>query len=91
MYWELMKYGCEKKLKTFDFGRSKKDTGSYHFKRHWGFEPTDLKYDCYLVNGTKMPDVSPVNPKYKFFINVWKRLPVAVTNRLGPKLVRGIP
>jgi FemAB-related protein (PEP-CTERM system-associated) len=86
MYWELMKYGCENKFKTFDFGRSKKNAGSYHFKRHW-----DLKYDCYLVNGNKMPDVSPVNPKYKFFINVWKRLPVAVTNRLGPKLARGIP
>jgi len=91
MYWELMKYGCKKGYKVFDFGRSKKDTGSYHFKRHWGFEPEELKYYCYLVKANVMPNVSPVNPKYKLFINIWKRLPLPVTNWLGPKLVRGIP
>ena len=34
MYWELMRYGYENGYKVFNFGRSKKDTGSYHFKRH---------------------------------------------------------
>jgi len=91
MYWELMKYGCEKGYNVFDFGRSKKDTGSYHFKRHWGFEPTDLNYYCYLVKSKNIPNVSPVNPKYKLFINIWRRLPLNLTNWLGPKLVRGIP
>jgi FemAB-related protein (PEP-CTERM system-associated) len=91
MYWELMRYGCEKGYKFFDFGRSKKDTGSYHFKRHWGFEPTELNYSVYLVKAATVPNVSPVNPKYKLFITIWKRLPLTMTNWLGPKLVRGIP
>ena len=91
MYWELMKYGCENGFKVFDFGRSKKETGSYRFKKHWGFEPSDLDYQCFLVKAKEMPNVSPVNPKYQFMISVWKRLPLAVTNWLGPKLVRGIP
>lgn len=91
MYWSLMKYSCEMGYKVFDFGRSKKDTGSYHFKRHWGFEPKELNYQCYLVNAKDTPNVSPVNPKYKLFINIWKRLPLTFTNWLGPKLIRGIP
>ncbi|KAF0221849.1 MAG: hypothetical protein FD174_180 [Geobacteraceae bacterium] len=91
MYWELMKYGCEQGSGVFDFGRSKKETGSYRFKKHWGFEPTPLDYRCYLVKAMEMPNVSPVNPKYKLMIKVWKQLPLAVTNWLGPKLVRGIP
>lgn len=91
MYWELMRYGCEKGYRVFDFGRSKKDTGPYHFKRHWGFEPEELNYCYYLVKAKDMPNVSPVNPKYKLFITIWKRLPLTMTNWLGPKLVRGIP
>ncbi|RNC67204.1 MAG: FemAB family PEP-CTERM system-associated protein [Desulfuromonadales bacterium] len=91
MYWELMRYGCEHGYGHFDFGRSKRDTGSYKFKKHWGFEPTPLDYECYLVRATEMPNISPVNPKYELMINVWKRLPLVVTNWLGPKLVRGIP
>lgn len=91
MYWELMKWGCENGYKVFDFGRSKKETGSFHFKRHWGFEPTDLDYRFFLVNARQMPNVSPVNPKYSLMINVWKKLPFPVANWLGPKLVRGIP
>ncbi len=33
MYWELMRRACEKGIRIFDYGRSKKDTGSYHFKK----------------------------------------------------------
>ncbi|MBI5468421.1 MAG: FemAB family PEP-CTERM system-associated protein [Deltaproteobacteria bacterium] len=91
MYWELLKWGCENGYRVFDFGRSKKDTGSYHFKRHWGFEPAELDYRYYLVRSKEMPNVSPVNPKYRLFVNLWKRLPFPVANWLGPKLVRGIP
>lgn len=91
MYWELMKYGCEGGFTLFDFGRSKKGTGSYRFKKHWGFEPTDLDYSCFLVRAKEPPNISPVNPKYSAMINVWKRLPLPVSNWLGPKIVRGIP
>jgi len=91
MYWELMRYGCEHGYKVFDFGRSKRDTGSYRFKKHWGFEPEQLDYRCRLVKAKEMPNVSPVNPKYELMIRAWKKLPLPVANWLGPKLVRGIP
>ena len=91
MYWELMRYGCENGFKVFDFGRSKKGTGSFDFKRHWGFEPTELPYMYCLAARKDMPNISPANPKYNTMINIWKRLPLPVTKWLGPKIVRNIP
>jgi hypothetical protein len=37
-----------------------------------------------------MPDLNPLNPKLAIFIAAWKRLPLAVANWLGPRIVRGI-
>jgi FemAB-related protein (PEP-CTERM system-associated) len=90
MYWEVMRRACERGYHTFDFGRSKIDTGSYAFKRNWGFQPTPLEYQFRLSPGTSMPDLNPLNPRFRMFIAVWKRLPLALTTRLGPSIVRGL-
>jgi hypothetical protein len=91
MYWELIKYGCLKGFKVFDFGRSKRGTGPYDFKRHWGFEPEPLSYQYYLLRKSGMPNYSPANPKFQHFINVWKMLPLSTTKVLGPRLVKYFP
>lgn len=91
MYWELMRFGWEHGYKVFDFGRSKRDTGPFHFKRHWGFEPQALPYQYFLPKGGAIPNVSPSNPKFQPFIAVWKRLPLVVANFLGPRVIRYLP
>ncbi|WJW74460.1 FemAB family PEP-CTERM system-associated protein [Thiohalobacter sp. IOR34] len=88
MYWELMRRSAERGIRVFDYGRSKKETGSYAFKKNWGFEPEALSYEYYLVKARRMPDLSPKNPKYRLFIRAWQRLPVGVAQRLGPFLAR---
>jgi len=88
MYWEVMRRAAARGVRLFDYGRSKLDTGSYAFKKHWGFEPEPLHYEYYLVNGQSMPDLSPANPKYRLFIEGWKRLPMPFATRLGPWLAR---
>jgi FemAB-related protein (PEP-CTERM system-associated) len=90
MYWEVMRRACERGYRSFDFGRSKVGTGSYAFKRNWGFQPTPLVYQYCLSPGTSIPDLNPLNPKLEMFIAIWKRLPRAVATRLGPSIVRGI-
>ena len=90
MYWELMRRSCERGLKIFDYGRSKQGTGSFSFKKNWGFEPSPLYYEYYLVKANRMPDISPMNPKYRLFINAWKRLPLSVTQMLGPLIARNL-
>jgi len=37
-----------------------------------------------------VPEVNPLNPKFRLFIAVWKRLPLPVANLLGPHIVRGV-
>jgi FemAB-related protein (PEP-CTERM system-associated) len=88
MYWELMRHATQRGITMFDFGRSKVGTGSYSFKTHWGFEPEVLKYQYHLVRSTNVPDLSPLNPKYRAVIATWKRLPLPVTRILGPMVAR---
>jgi FemAB-related protein (PEP-CTERM system-associated) len=84
MYWMLMKYGCEHDYKIFDFGRSKKGTGSFDFKKRWGMTMTELTYQYGLVLQQSMPDTSPLNPKFSIGIQIWRRLPLPVTQWIGP-------
>jgi len=91
MYWQLMKYGYEKGYRWFDFGRSKVDTGSYDFKRHWGFKPESLPYQYFLNRIKEMPNVSPANPKYKRKIKMWQKMPFWATKIIGPHIVKYIP
>lgn len=91
MYWQLMKYSCENGYRLFDFGRSKIDTGSYDFKRHWGFEPEPLQYQYYLNGINEIPNLSPANPKYQKKIELWRRLPLWTTRIIGPRIVKYIP
>jgi FemAB-related protein (PEP-CTERM system-associated) len=90
MYWEVMRHACERGLRVFDFGRSKIGTGAYDFKRYWGFEPKPLVYQFRLAPGSQIPDLNPLNPKFRLFVSLWRRLPLAVANRLGPPIVRGL-
>lgn len=91
MYWELMRRACEAGIKVFDYGRSRIGTGSYRFKKHWGFEPEPLHYQYHLVRQAGMPDLSPGNPKYRMAISIWKKLPTALTRVVGPMIARSLP
>lgn len=86
MYWRLMSQCVEKGVGVFDYGRSKKGTGSFSFKKNWGFTPQPLYYEYFLVNAKKMPDRNPLNPKYQIFIKCWRHLPLRVSQILGPLL-----
>ena len=87
-YWELMRRACERGLRVFDYGRSKRETGSYDFKKNWGFEPAPLHYEYQLFKRDTVPQNNPSNPKYQKAIELWRRLPRGVVNAVGPMLAR---
>ncbi|HET9114313.1 MAG TPA: FemAB family XrtA/PEP-CTERM system-associated protein [Burkholderiales bacterium] len=89
-YWELMRRACERGFRIFDFGRSKLGTGSFDFKKNWGFEPAPLSYEYQLHRARKIPDQNPLNPKYQLFIKMWRNLPMPVANFLGPYIVKNL-
>lgn len=89
-YWELMRRACARGLKVFDYGRSKQGTGSYAFKKNWGFEPQALHYEYCLYRHDAIPQNNPSNGKYRLLIDAWRHLPLALANRLGPYIVRNL-
>jgi FemAB-related protein (PEP-CTERM system-associated) len=91
MYWHLMNHAAEHGLTSFDFGRSKKNTGAYHFKSQWGMSADTLNYQVYLVRRATVPNFSPVNPKFELATRVWRRLPMGLTKTFGPRIVRWFP
>lgn len=42
LYWETMQYGSANGYQWVDFGRSRRDSGSFTFKKSWGRAAADL-------------------------------------------------
>lgn len=91
LYWEAIRFAIRNGYGKFDFGRSTPGEGTYRFKKQWGALPYQLYWQYLLKDGEQLPELNPKNPKYELAIKVWQRLPLAVTNVLGPRIVKYIP
>ena len=85
-----MRRACERGFRVFDYGRSKRGTGSYSFKKNWGFEPQPLHYEYLLVRGERVPEHNPLNPRYALMIKAWQRMPLQLANFIGPHIVKSL-
>ena len=91
MYYALMCHArAERDCTRFDFGRSKTGSGPYNYKKNWGFEPEPLAYARWTAPDAEARDVDPTSDAYARKIEMWKRLPLPVANRLGPMIARGL-
>lgn len=90
MYFALMNHARRRGCGQFDFGRSKVDTGAYHFKRNWGFVPQPLAYAVWTADGAEPRDVNPLSPRYQAKIRLWQKLPLGIANRVGPMIAAGL-
>lgn len=88
LYFDLMRAAGAAGYQIFDFGRSRKFSGSYEFKRHWGMAEKDLPYEVLMVKARAVPNYSPDNSKLQIGMKIWRRLPSAVTHIVGPRLIR---
>lgn len=86
--WAIMGLAGERGATTFDFGRSKQGTGAYQWKLNLGFVPQPLFYEYELVSDRAIPEINPLNPKYRLFVEAWKRMPLAMAEFIGPWLSR---
>jgi serine/alanine adding enzyme len=91
LYWGCLEFACNRGYRVFDFGRSTVGEGTYRFKEQWGAVQYPMNWHYWLPGGGPLPEISPVNPKYRLAIGIWKRLPVSLTRVLGPRIVRNIP
>jgi serine/alanine adding enzyme len=89
LYWSILTFAAERGYKFLDFGRSGEGSGTYDFKMQWGAIPNKLHWGYWLNHRASMPSTKPSS--MQFASRMWRRLPIAVTNILGPTLVRHIP
>ena len=88
MYYQVLCHAREQGFTWYDFGRSKNDSGPYKYKKNWGMTPQPLHYYYHLVKAKELPNLSPNNPKYKLFIQLWQKLPLSLSQFLGPFLAK---
>ena len=91
LYWRMLEFAVERRLRCFDFGRSTPNEGTFHFKRQWGAQPRELVWEYWAADGAPVPDLSPKNRAFSVAIRAWQHLPLPVATRLGPHIVRNIP
>jgi len=91
MYWKLIAQSSKEGFKSFDFGRSKRGTGSFQFKSAWSMQATELPYRYHLAKAREVPHLSPVDKKFQLPVAMWKRLPFSWTKVIGPRLIRSVP
>lgn len=91
LYWEMIRHACENGYRHFHLGRSNVDSNAEQFKKKWNAHAQQL-YWQYVLNGRDaLPELNVNNPKYRLAIALWKKLPLPVTQSLGPWLARSIP
>jgi FemAB-related protein (PEP-CTERM system-associated) len=90
MYYELMLHARRRGCTRFDFGRSKTGSGPSSFKKNWGFEPEPLVYRSWNAPGSEARNIDPTDAGYSAKIELWKRLPLSLANRIGPAIARGL-
>lgn len=90
MYFALMEHAVARGCNRFDFGRSKVGTGPASFKKNWGFEGEPLSYATWTADGSEPRDINPMSPKYRLQVSIWQKLPLAIANRVGPLIARGL-
>ena len=90
LYYELMCHARRQGCHTFDFGRSKVGSGPFAYKKNWGFTPEPLTYATWHSAGSEVRNVDPTSDAYSAKIALWKRLPLSVSNLLGPSIARGL-
>jgi FemAB-related protein (PEP-CTERM system-associated) len=92
VYWELMAEMSRRGVRRFNFGRCTPGSGTYRFKTQWGGRETPLWWYQHSARGNHDGGV-PRQDKGMFALasRAWRRLPLRVTNLLGPSIVRFIP
>jgi len=90
LYSRFMEHLIERGVRVFNFGRSTPGSGPHEFKRQWGGVDVPLPWLQWSARErTVMP--TPDRPAFRLASTVWRRLPLALTNKVGPVIARQIP
>ena len=87
LYWELISRACRDGMKTFDFGRSLRDSTALAFKLRFGAATSDQPFWVSTVRGAA-PAFNPAARGVRALTRLWRALPRPVADALGPSVCR---
>ena len=90
LYARVMEEAVARGVGVFNFGRCTPGGNTHRFKLQWGGYDLPLSWPTW-ARGAASSTPTPDKPAFRLATAVWSRLPLAVTNRLGPVLARQIP
>lgn len=91
LYWKFMERACEEGLERFNFGRCTPGSGTHRFKKQWGTRDEQLWWYQWTSEGDLDATPSPDDDAWSWGPKLWRKLPLPVATRLGPRIVRYIP
>lgn len=83
LFWGFMESALEAGADIVDFGSSAVGSGPYRFKQKFGADPIPV---LWLSNRS-----ADLHSRYAAAMKLWRALPNAVTDKLGPRLCRRLP
>ncbi len=89
LYWAMMERSIELGAHTFNFGRCSPGSGTHRFKSQWGSRDQPLPWAQW--SGTGVGATPTPTGRYELAMNIWKKLPVALTTGIGPFIARSLP
>jgi FemAB-related protein (PEP-CTERM system-associated) len=89
IYWEALRWAISRRARAFDFGRSPPGSGTHAFKLGWGAVEEPLAWlRLAPAGGAPEPAGGEAGAWLRGLSRVWMRLPLPLTERLGPWLRR---
>jgi len=91
LHWNTFSFAAQRGYTVFDFGRSTKGSGVHQYKMQWGSQEIPLDWTYWSPGNLQVSALDRHNPKLRFAVSAWRRLPLPIANRIGPVLVRHLP
>lgn len=87
--WKSLAWAAENGYDAYEFGRTREGSGVYIFKKSFGGSKTWYDdYHYFPGGGGCLPN--PEKDAYEPVKRVWRRLPLALTRAVGPRIRRSI-
>jgi len=83
LHWNMIEDAINQGRKIYSFGRSTSESGVHEFKKQWLAEERPVYFSKSIQNTINLKD-------QKWLTKIWKVLPAAVVNNVGPFVAKRI-
>src|SRR6266576_866569 len=90
LYWSFMQEMIRRRMRVFNFGRCTPGGGTHRFKQQWGGRDVPLPWAQWTSRNVTAPP-TPDRPVFRAAAACWRRLPLVLTNAIGPIIARRLP